>query len=840
MSFENFDYDKFADAMRKGGGAGSATSLDPKDLEKFKKGLADYTKEITKAQSATQTWTKLANGQRTETINVKDALKDLNKAIDDTVEAEKRAVRAGNKKAEANAKAQRAALEVEKASRSAAVGWRNVNTGFGNLAVGLRNLTGDMINAAADFVSGLQSGKEGAELYGEASVKAAKSTGEMIKSVGDVGSAFGSIIEVLGWVIPGLRALKWVGLGIMALGEGLKIFGPTLTEGAVKAAEAFNKELINTKTAFKDVNSAGMNLTNGMTELRDMAVQAGYELTNFARIVKDNQDNLSHMGMGVTRSTKMFSELSKGLLESKISNNLYNLGYGMKEQGDLMLFTMNQMTAAGKTETEIRNGINESTLAYGKSLKIISDITGKDAKKQLERAAEEAMDATVYSKVFTKFGADGVAKMEQQFALMTEQDKKAYKQKIALDGRAYTDVSTHLRNQASGGAIDKSFNQFYRDLGDATKDMKKGYTGQVAQVVGDTVAAVTSRDALGRVSRLAGAASVKGGVSQDAMAGTTEYIKLGKQLKDGKVGKEIVDNVNAASNSMDPLTKSVYTMDNNVRKAGAEFTSLTTGPLKTFGEGLVTGRDYLKGFADKLKELGIKVTPTASGKAPGSGGAGGAPAKGTAAAARGGSGTSVFQDVATALGIKTGSQRTRAAESGNDLIKFAGGKTGDKAHFDALAPKVKENFMAMIKEYGKGVTVTSAFRSFEEQAQVDSGGRPKAKPGSSLHNVGSAIDLDQTDVAALQASGLLGKYGFQGLANDPVHIQAMDKGGSLLSGETALVGEKGPEIVSGPGNVTSTANTNKVFVEMNKHLADLVKITKDHKYTSEKMLRATA
>ena len=713
----------------------------------------------------------------------------------------------------------------------------------------MRNLTGQVVDAGFNFVSGLQSGKEGAELYAEAAVKAAKATGEVYKSAGDVVTGLGSMVELLSWFVPGgaiVKGLRIFGALLMGAGFGLKEFGPMISDASAKIAETFGKELANTKTAFMDANKAGMNLTDGMTQLRNMSVQAGYELTTFTRIVKDNQDNLSHMGLGVTRSSKLFSELSKGLLDSKISNNLYNLGYGMKEQGDLMLFTMNQMTAAGKTEAEIRNGINESTLAYGKSLKIIADITGKDAKKQLERAAEEAMDATVYSKVFTKFGADGVEKMEAQFALMTEQDKKAYKQRIALDGRAYTDLGTHLRNQASGGAIDKAAAGFYRDLGNANKTIKKGYQDEVVQVIGDTVAAVTSRQSLERASKLAGAASVKGGVAQDAMAGTTEYIKLGKQLKDGKVGKEIVDNVNKTAKSMDPLTKSVNVMDAEVRKAGAAFTDITTKPLKDFSAGLVTSGQYLEGFAETLEKMGIKKKTTGGATLPSTAESRAADNQAVMEGATSGKGVvgklkSWMGAVGAGMSNASDLGTTVPGSAGADLIKFGGG-TGDRAHFDALSEPVKKNFIAMIQEYGKPVQVNSAFRSFEEQIAVDSGGRPKAAPGHSMHNNGNALDLNSTDTAALKAAGLLSKYGFQGIDNDPPHIQmaAKDVGGSLLAGETAMVGERGPEIVQGPGSVTSTATTSKIFNEMNKHLLDLVKLTKEHKYTSEKMLRASA
>ena len=73
--------------------------------------------------------------------------------------------------------------------------------------------------------------------------------------------------------------------------------------------------------------------------------------------------------------------------------------------------------------------------------------------------------------------------------------------------------------------------------------------------------------------------------------------------------------------------------------------------------------------------------------------------------------------------------------------------------------------------YGKPLTVTSAFRTPEEQAQISSGTNAKAEPGQSLHQRGMAIDVDRNDLKRLVDSQLLTAYGFSSIANDNVHMQ---------------------------------------------------------------------
>ena len=90
---------------------------------------------------------------------------------------------------------------------------------------------------------------------------------------------------------------------------------------------------------------------------------------------------------------------------------------------------------------------------------------------------------------------------------------------------------------------------------------------------------------------------------------------------------------------------------------------------------------------------------------------------------------------------------------------------------------------AYFSNTGKKLQVNSAFRSMEEQAKVNSGGNPKAAPGKSLHNVGKAVDINSSQVAELQSSGLLGQYGFSPLNGDPPHIQMPSAAtGGILSG----------------------------------------------------------
>lgn len=134
-----------------------------------------------------------------------------------------------------------------------------------------------------------------------------------------------------------------------------------------------------------------------------------------------------------------------------------------------------------------------------------------------------------------------------------------------------------------------------------------------------------------------------------------------------------------------------------------------------------------------------------------------------------------------------------------DLVVFGGGLTGTKEHFEKLDKAVQDDFIAMAYEYNKAtgqkLRINSAFRSMQEQMAVNSGGNPKAEPGTSMHEKGRALDLNSDQVRVLQRYGFLSRYGFSPLEGDPPHIQHGAMEGGFFNGPKSgyLVEQHGPE-----------------------------------------------
>jgi hypothetical protein len=117
-----------------------------------------------------------------------------------------------------------------------------------------------------------------------------------------------------------------------------------------------------------------------------------------------------------------------------------------------------------------------------------------------------------------------------------------------------------------------------------------------------------------------------------------------------------------------------------------------------------------------------------------------------------------------------------------ELFSGAGGldfvKLNDGAKLEGLHPSVKRLFLGMAEEYGKltgkKLQVNTAYRTYAEQAKLyrDLGPEKAARPGTSLHEYGLALDVQTTDLDALEKMGLLRKYGFtRPLGNETWHIE---------------------------------------------------------------------
>ena len=206
-------------------------------------------------------------------------------------------------------------------------------------------------------------------------------------------------------------------------------------------------------------------------------------------------------------------------------------------------------------------------------------------------------------------------------------------------------------------------------------------------------------------------------------------------------------------------------------------------------------------------------------------------------------------------------QSSGANAKPEDVLEFSGA-SGGRENFDGLGADMKGALLSAGQQYfeqtGQKLKMNSGFRSPEDQLRlynetknanrpgVGPTGMPVAQPGSSPHETGRAVDIQNyTDPKALSALNSAGLR--QTVPKDPVHFQLQAADGGVFSGPdsgypAALHGEEAViPLNNGGGNFV------KVFEDMAMMIGqqvgamdELIRIAKNSNDIQTKILRQQA
>ena len=217
-----------------------------------------------------------------------------------------------------------------------------------------------------------------------------------------------------------------------------------------------------------------------------------------------------------------------------------------------------------------------------------------------------------------------------------------------------------------------------------------------------------------------------------------------------------------------------------------------------------------------------------------------------------GEGSSGGKPVDNATG---GAVQGRLVMAGGELVNGSGAskfitlKSG--ANIANMNPDFMKLFNGMVEEYGqktgKTVQVNSGWRSMAAQAELYArlpNGKA-ARPGSSLHEFGLAMDINSADLDAMDKMGLLRKYGFtRPVAKEPWHLEPI----GINSPELLAAVKKDPSIAKtaieagigrGGGGIGDTQrNASRYYRDWKAHNAIFNSNVPPSKEDTEKMLAA--
>lgn len=199
--------------------------------------------------------------------------------------------------------------------------------------------------------------------------------------------------------------LPLVGGVIKGAGEAFKA-AVELASTVLKTANEFMAaEFQKTVAGFGKLNRIGATFANGMDELRGITVDSGVSFNTFVDAVANSRESITAMGLTAANAAKLVSNGLSRLATTvnssgkSLRDELLLLGYDYREQGELIAEYTASMVAAGKSRADIDRDVEQGTARYAKSLKIISDITGEDARKKMAESRRESMRASLMNKL---------------------------------------------------------------------------------------------------------------------------------------------------------------------------------------------------------------------------------------------------------------------------------------------------------------------------------------------------------------------------------------------------------------------------------------------------------
>lgn len=493
--------DDLIDALRASMGSGRSPSIgQASDLKSLVENAEKFKKTIAESNTTVQRWQRTLTGQTPKFVNLGDQLQELDNQFEELKEQAKKSGRALTDQEQKTYQSVRAEVKKTQTITNLQTGVELVTSSLQNVAASLVTNT---LSTVGQFIKNLQSSQSAFAVSG------GLMTG-VVNTVSGAGTALGG-------------ALAGVGTGMLALGGRAKIAGLALmTFGSIISGvssglgkllkfgiEVLGTEVEQTIEAFRASSSAGALFSDGMTGLRNAANQAGLTVTQFSKVISENSEQLSRAGVGVTEGARIVGRVGEIMRKSGTTEQLLKLGYSFEEQASLTAEVMADMRRLGgrASDQELAESVSETA----RNFRLLSAITGEDARKKTEQMRQQNNILAFQLKV-------AQASPQQQQAL-----NQAMSSMTDMEARAFRDLVVFGTIRDKEAAIQAAQVEGFRERAQAqadafranelTADRVLSIQTQYGQTIGNSI---KSQDALAQATMATGKFSgVSAGMLQD-------------------------------------------------------------------------------------------------------------------------------------------------------------------------------------------------------------------------------------------------------------------------------------------------------------------------------------
>lgn len=311
---------------------------------------------------------------------------------------------------------------------------------------------GGLGNAAVKIFGAYRSGESEIKMAGSTTAAAA---GAFFAATGGVGKALTGIGEAAMGAAPFLAETGPFALALAGAGLGLTVLGKVLDQGSDKlnqltqqAIPILTSEVDKLYQSFNAISSTGAIFAGGIESMNNAARSVNLTLPQFAEVLKENSGNLAMLGISTTEAAKRMGDVGTVMRKNKTTEELQRLGFSFKEQAGLIADTMAMMRQSGGSLTASNDVVAEQTRKYAENLRIVSAITGEDAKKKEAQVRDQANELAFQQKLA---GMDATQRQNVIAAMenMSDAQRKAFME-VTVFGQAVTPASAYAMSNIRG------------------------------------------------------------------------------------------------------------------------------------------------------------------------------------------------------------------------------------------------------------------------------------------------------------------------------------------------------------------------------------------------------
>ena len=628
---------------------------------------------------------------------------------------------------------------------------------FGGTSMKLNVSTRLVVEALGAFGKSLLQYAKAVYAGEQGALVAAKSATTFAEQVGTAATIIGTAMMF----IPGLGiAARVAGGALSLLGIGAK--------PVAKAMELVAEQSDRVYDSFVTVSKAGVTGSDGMLGLAESAQRLGYGLDQvgiaaFNQLMTEASRDLALMSGSAREGRKSFARFSGDIVKSETGRQLMMLGYSVDDINQGAAGFVKQQVALGLAQRKSQAELTAGAAQYIQQLDAVTKLTGiqrRDLEAQMDANRRNERFRAAIEKVRQQQGETAAQNLEYNMAVVSER---------------FPELSKGLQDIAAGFVDTEEAQRVFRSgmahiPGLMTQGLGSGFQelSQAAKRTTDSMGTLAEVGAFGPVFGSYYEQLKAAGMTEEDAAKRAREIMLDQKKGADAAVQSQVDLRRSQMDTRDSLQSLVRNGIEPATKALRKLAGLPEEIAETMLEPRAAGGEFNRGTAPEMQ-----YTP--GGTAPEMGAAVGV------------------------LGPKAGAQPTAptatapapgAAFRLDNLLNFTAA-SGSRRSFMDLQADIKNRVLEAAAEYkqatGKKLTINSARRSGADQMRlwqesvkagrpgVGPNGMPIARPGTSSHELGLAVDIqeyrDAAAVSALNRAGL-----FQRVPKDPVHF-SMARGG---------------------------------------------------------------